>query len=396
MVRYAPVVRPTDLRALIEPRFDDYVEDLREMVNIDCGSFTPAGVNRIADLCEKRFAAAGFAVDRRSHRPPPGEDPLGDLVVGSVEGRGSRRLLLIGHMDTVFPEGTASERPFRIDDGRAFGPGVIDMKSGLLAGFVALETLLEAGFDRFGRITYVCNPDEEIGSPFSKPVIRELAGHSDLCFVLEGGRENGNLVSARKGVADVVIDIAGKAAHAGVNPDRGRSAIVEAAHKVLALQALNGRWPGVTVNAGAIAGGTRANVVAERCRLHVDVRSPEDGTFDEALTEVVRIGEGVTIDGVRSTIEVRDAHRPFQKTEATARLVGLARDIASELGFEVEDQATGGASDGNTAAAEGVPTLDGLGPIGGDPHGPDEWLDLASVVPRVSMLAALIIRVCGS
>jgi glutamate carboxypeptidase len=389
-------VRPTDLRALIEPRFDDYVEDLREMVNIDCGSFTPAGVNRIADLCEKRFAAAGFAVDRRSHRPPPGEDPLGDLVVGSVEGRGSRRLLLIGHMDTVFPEGTASERPFRIDDGRAFGPGVIDMKSGLLAGFVALETLLEAGFDRFGRITYVCNPDEEIGSPFSKPVIRELAGHSDLCFVLEGGRENGNLVSARKGVADVVIDIAGKAAHAGVNPDRGRSAIVEAAHKVLALQALNGRWPGVTVNAGAIAGGTRANVVAERCRLHVDVRSPEDGTFDEALTEVVRIGEGVTIDGVRSTIEVRDAHRPFQKTEATARLVGLARDIASELGFEVEDQATGGASDGNTAAAEGVPTLDGLGPIGGDPHGPDEWLDLASVVPRVSMLAALIIRVCGS
>jgi len=381
---------------LIEGGFDDYVEALREMVNIDCGSFTPAGVNRIADLCEKRFAAAGFEVDRRSHHAPPDDEQLGDLVVGSLRGTGSTRLLLIGHMDTVFPEGTAAERPFRIEDHRAFGPGVVDMKSGLLAGFVALETLKEAGFDRFGRITYVCNPDEEIGSPFSKPVIRELARVSDACFVLEGGRENGNLVSARKGVADVVIDIAGKAAHAGVNPDRGRSAVVEGAHKVLALHGLSGRWPGVTVNTGAIAGGTRANVVAEHCRLHVDVRSPQEETFEAALKEVARIGEEVTVEGVRSTVEVREAHHPFQKTEATARLVRMAQEIASELGFEVADQATGGASDGNTAAAEGVPTLDGLGPIGGDPHGPDEWLDLTSVVPRVSMLAALVIGVCES
>jgi glutamate carboxypeptidase len=364
------------------------------MVDVDCGTFTPEGVNRIADLCEKRLSDAGFEVDRRPHRASRDEEPLGDLVIGTIEGRGRTRILLIGHMDTVFPEGTAAERPFRMEGDRAFGPGVIDMKSGLLGGFVALEALRETGFDGFGRITYVCNPDEEIGSPFSKPVIRGLAQETDVCFVLEGGRENGNLVSARKGVADVVIDITGKAAHAGVNPDRGRSAVVEASHKVLALHELNGRWPGVTVNAGAIAGGTRANVVAEHCRLHVDVRSPRDDTFDQAIEEVTSIGRSSTVDGVTSTVDIRDAHRPFEKTEATARLVELAQDIAGELGFEVGDQSTGGASDGNTAAAEGVPTLDGLGPIGGDPHGPDEWLDLTSVVPRVSMLAALVARVC--
>jgi glutamate carboxypeptidase len=364
------------------------------MVDIDCGTFTPDGVNRIADLCEKEFTAAGFEIDRRKHQPKvQGDERLGDLVVGSLEGKGSTRILLIGHMDTVFPEGTAQERPFRIEGDRAFGPGVIDMKSGLLGGFVALEALSEAGFDGFGRITYVCNPDEEIGSPFSKPLIRELARETDVCFVLEGGRENGNLVSARKGVADVVIEVTGKAAHAGVNPDRGRSAIVEASHKVLALHELNGRWPGVTVNAGAIAGGTRANVVAEHCRVHVDVRSPRDETFDAALEEVSRIGRSATLDGITSTVEVRDAHRPFEKTEASARLVTLAQEIAGELGFEVADQATGGASDGNTTAAEGVPTLDGVGPIGGDPHGPDEWLDLTSVVPRMSLLAALVARV---
>jgi glutamate carboxypeptidase len=134
-------------------------------------------------------------------------------------------------------------------------------------------------------------------------------------------------------------------------------------------------------------------VVAEHCRLHVDVRSPRDETFDQALEEVSRIGDLSTLDGIRSTVDVRDAHHPFEKTDATARLVGFAEQIARELGFEVADQATGGASDGNTVAAEGVPTLDGLGPIGGDPHGSDEWLDLTSVVPRVSMLAGLLERV---
>jgi glutamate carboxypeptidase len=365
------------------------------MVDVDCGSFTPQGVNRIADLCQKRLADAGFVVERRPHVPKGDEGQLGDLVIGRANGRGGARVLLIGHMDTVFSEGTAAERPFRVEGDRAYGPGVNDMKSGLLGGLAALDALREAGFEAFGRITYVCNPDEEIGSPFSKPVIRQIARESDVALVLEAGRENGNVVSARKGVADVVIDVTGRAAHAGVNPDRGRSAVLEASHKVLALHALNGRWPGVTVNAGVVSGGTRANVVAERCRLHVDVRSPQDQSFDQALAEVVRIAESSAVEGAIGRATVQEAHRPFERTQASLRLLEVVREIVRELGFEVGDQSTGGASDGNTTAAEGVPTLDGLGPIGGDPHGPDEWLDLGSVVPRVTMLAALIARLAS-
>ena len=158
-------------------------------------------------------------------------------------------------MDTVFDEGTVAERPFRVDGDIASGPGVSDMKGGLLTGFVATEVLQEAGFDGFGTITYVCNPDEEIGSPYSGPVIRELAPQHDAAFVLEGARANGDIVSARKGITDFRITIAGRAAHAGVEPEKGRNAVLEAAHAIVALQGLNGRWPGVTVNVGVVQGG---------------------------------------------------------------------------------------------------------------------------------------------
>src|SRR5262249_40412035 len=155
-----------------------------------------------------------------------------------------------GHTDTVFDEGTVAARPFRIEGDVARGPGVSDMKGGLLTGFFATEVLQTAGYDGFGSITYVCNPDEEIGSPFSGPIIRELPAEHAAALVLEGARETGDIVSARKGITDYVVEIHGRAAHAGVEPERGRNALLEAAHTIIALQALNGRWPGVTVNVG--------------------------------------------------------------------------------------------------------------------------------------------------
>lgn len=391
-----PILRgvdPRELAAILERRYDAYVEALREMVSIDCGSYTPEGVNRVADLCQRRFEEAGWKVERVPHRPGRGEPQLGDLLMGRIDGSGGRRLLLIGHMDTVFDPGTAAERPFRIEDGRARGPGVSDMKGGLLAGFFAVEALLEAGFDGFGRITYVCNPDEEIGSPFSRSFIEALARtEADAAFVLESARENGDIVSARKGVSDYRIEIVGRAAHAGVEPEKGRSAILEAAHRAIALQALNGRWPGVTVNVGVIRGGTRPNVVPERCELHVDVRSPKEGTLAAAEAEVERLARETVVPDVSVRVEGHSWHRPMERTEGTARLVALAKEVASELGFELRDAATGGASDANTTAAAGVPTLDGLGPVGGDDHSPAEWLDLTSVVPRTALLAGLMAR----
>jgi len=269
----------------------------------------------------------------------------------------------------------------------AYGAGVSDMKGGLLAGLYAVRCLQDAGFEDFERITYVCNPDEEIGSPFSGPVILDRAKDADVCFVLEGARENGDIVSARKGITDFRIEVRGRAAHAGVEPERGRSAILQAAHATVALHELNGTWPGVTVNVGVVGGGIRPNVIAERCEMQVDVRGPTAASFREAVAEVQRQAHRQYVLDVEVEVTALSGFPPMEKTEATARLVERARAIAGKLGFEVNDAATGGASDANPVAGLGVPTLDGLGPIGGADHAPGEWVDLDSVVPRIALLA---------
>jgi glutamate carboxypeptidase len=373
-------------------RFDAFVDALRDMVNVDCGSFTPEGVNRIADRCQARFEEHGWTVDRRLHRPSDGEPRLGDLVIGRLHGSGGPRILMVGHTDTVFDPGTAAERPFAISGDRATGPGVSDMKGGLLTGFFAVEVLQEAGFDAFGSITYVCNPDEEIGSPWSRDVIRDEASRADVAFVLEGARENGDIVSSRKGVSDYTLEIVGRAAHAGVEPERGRSAILEAAHKIVALHQLNGRWPGVTVNGGVVQGGTRPNVIAERCVVEVDVRSPKEATLSQAEAAVEAIASSHTVPDVEVRLTGGKWHRPMERREGTARLARIAAEVAKDLGFELRDAATGGASDANTTSAAGVPTLDGLGPIGGDDHGPKEWIDVTSIAPRIALLAGIVSR----
>ena len=202
---------------------------VEELVNIDSGSFTTEGVNRIADLCHARFELGGWEVERHRHRPDRQwvGQPLGDMVVGRRAGarpiaEGGRRLLLLAHMDTVFDEGMAAARPFRTWDGRAYGPGITDDKAGVVCGFEAVEVLCDlAGFDDFAAITLVCSPDEEIGSPFSRPLIAALAGEHDLAVGLEAARTNGALVSARKGISAFTIEIEGKAVHAGVRPAEG-------------------------------------------------------------------------------------------------------------------------------------------------------------------------------
>ena len=201
-------------------------------------------------------------------------------------------------MDTVFDSGTAAERPFRVEDGVAYGPGVTDMKSGLLAGLYALKAIItERGGLPFERLVFVANPDEEIGSPTSTPHIEAIAPEMDVALVLECARANGDIVSARKGILDLRITVHGRAAHAGVEPEKGRSAILEAARIIEDLHDLNGRWPGVTVNVGAIRGGTRPNVVAERCSLEVDVRAVTRDALETAEAEIRRIAEATDRPG---------------------------------------------------------------------------------------------------
>jgi glutamate carboxypeptidase len=381
---------PTGLPGAVEARYPRFLAELEALVKIDCGSYTPAGVNRVADAVEGSLRELGAAVERIPHEPSGGTPQFGDLVIARLAGDGPR-ILLLGHMDTVFDEGTAEARPFRVEGDRALGPGTSDMKGGLLAGLHALAAL--AGIGLRPTVTFVANPDEEIGSPFSGPHIRRLAGEHDAALVLEGARANGDIVSARKGIADLEVTLVGRAAHAGVEPEKGRSAILAAAHQVVALHELNGRWPSVTLNAGVIRGGTRLNVVAETCVLELDLRAATVAEFEAAAAEVERIVTHPVIDGVQASVRSVASHQPMEKTPATARLADLARGIAVELGFELDDAATGGASDANTTAAAGVPTLDGLGPVGGDDHSVDEWLDLSSVVPRTTLLAGMIARI---
>jgi glutamate carboxypeptidase len=378
------------LRDAVAAREAEFLDELEAMVNIDCGSYSPRGVNRVVDICERRFRSFGWDVDRRGHEPANGEPQLGDLLIGTLRGSGGPRVLLVGHTDTVFDDGTAAERPFRTDDGRAFGPGVSDMKGGLLSGFFATHALQDVGADAFEHITYVCNPDEEIGSIFSGPVIRELAGTHDVAYVLEGGRENGDFVSARKGVTDYVITVHGRAAHAGVEPHKGRNAIAQAATLVSEIDALRERWPGVSVNVGTIAGGSRTNVVPALCSFEIDLRAPALALLEAAEAEIERICAAPTMPDVTIEVHRTSWHRPMEKTPAVAAQVDRAIRFAGELGFELRDAATGGASDANTIAAAGTPVIDGLGPIGGDDHSPSEWLDVASIVPRTALVGALI------
>jgi glutamate carboxypeptidase len=385
-----PTVDLAALQTAVAARHPRYLAELEQLVGIDCGSYSPLGVNRVADFVVAALTELGAQVNRTAHQPSGAEPALGDLVVGHIEGDGPR-LLLIGHMDTVFPEGTAAARPFRTDGDRGLGPGTSDMKGGLLAGLHAIAALQATGARP--TVTFVANPDEEIGSPFSTPRIRQLATTHDAALILECARANGDIVSARKGIADYEIRIAGRAAHAGVEPEKGRSAILEAARQVVALHALNGRWPGVTVNAGVIEGGTRPNVVAEACRIELDLRATTSSAFDLAAAEVSAIVTHPTLEGVSAELTRAAYHPPMERTPAAARLAALAISVANELGFALRDAATGGASDGNTTSAAGLPTLDGLGPIGGDDHSADEWLDLASVVPRTALLAGLVARI---
>jgi glutamate carboxypeptidase len=379
------------LRSAVAADLPDYLADLERLVNIDCGSYTPEGVNEIGRWVTGFLTDLGADVDLR----PDPEGRFGNTVVATFDGRaGGPRVVLVGHMDTVFDAGTVAERPFRVDNGIAHGPGVTDMKSGLLGGLYAVKAVLgELGGLPFERLTFVANPDEEVGSPSSTPHIRAAAADADACLVLECARANGDIVSARKGILDVRIVVHGRAAHAGVEPEKGRNAILEAARIVRQLHELNGRWPDVTVNVGKISGGTRPNVVPDRCEIEVDIRATTGEGLDAVEAALREIAAATEVPDTTAELEVMAGWRPMEKLARSGRLVEHAQSVARRLGFEIKDTSTGGASDANSTSGMGVPILDGLGPIGGSDHSPAEYLELDSVVPRTALLAGLLLAI---
>ena len=388
------------IESTVQAGLPAFLADLERLCSIDCGSYTPAGVNEVGTWVAAELESMGATVERR----PDAGGRFGDTVIGTFEGRpgAGPRILLIGHMDTVFEEGTVGKRPFRITDAGAGpiakGPGVSDMKAGLLAGLRAIATLREllgGSLDAmpFERLTFIANPDEEVGSPTSTPHIVEKARDVDAAFVLECARASGAFVSARKGMADIRLRVYGRAAHAGVEPEKGRSAIVAGAELVREIHALNGRWPDVTANVGVFKAGTRPNIVCDEAELQVDVRAMSAEPLAAVRAAIAELAANPAVPDVTVDLETMHHWAPLEKLDRSGRLADHVISLARRLEFETEDVATGGASDANTTSGMGVPTIDGLGPIGGMDHSPEEYLEVESIVPRTALLAALLLEV---
>ncbi|MFF5753824.1 M20 family metallopeptidase [Streptomyces longwoodensis] len=381
--------------ALARARHARYLTDLAELVSIDSGSYHVDGVNEVADWVQRRLHRLGFAVDRIRPAAPARGRGSGDVLVARKRGAlresdGGRRILLAGHMDTVFEVGTAAARPFTLDGRTAHGPGVSDDKGGLLAGLTALEVLDEHGVDGYQELVFLATPDEEIGSPAARAVIEETALGVHHGLGLECARENGDLVIARKGVADFRLTVTGRAAHAGIEPERGANAALEAAHLTVGIQSLNGRWDGVTVNVGVVRAGSRANIVCPRAELRVEVRATTVAGIRHAREAILEAAGRPTVPGTTAEVEQLDLCPPMEDTPAARRMLDTAQRAAAALGITLGAAATGGVGDANLIAGAGVPVLDGLGPVGGADHTPQEWLDTSSVASRVALLAALI------
>ncbi|MEV6247718.1 M20 family metallopeptidase [Streptomyces sp. NPDC051742] len=393
----APVRRQelaTELLDLARAHRSRYLRDLETLVSIDSGSYSAEGVDKVADWVERRLNRLGFDVERVSF-PPEAGHRSGDALIGRKRGtlpesHGGRRILLAGHMDTVFEDGTAATRPFRTNGSLAHGPGVSDDKGGLLAGLTALEVLAEHGTEAYDELVFLATPDEEIGSPASRGLIERTARGTHYGLGLECARENGDVVIARKGVADFRLTVTGRAAHAGIEPERGANAALAAAHLIVALQALNGHWDDVTLNVGVVRAGTRANIVCPEAELRVEVRAATTADVQRVRRAIQEAADHPAVPGTGVVVEQLDLCPPMEDTAASRRMLDKARQAARAVGVKLGATATGGVGDANLIAGAGVPVLDGLGPIGGADHTPQEWLDISSVPQRVAVLAALV------
>lgn len=373
----------------LERQRDAYIEDLRYLAGIDSGSYDKGGIDLVQDWFESQLARAGFEV-RRLHEPVCGDD-----LLAVRSGTGRRKVMLLGHADTVFPLGTAAERPVRIEGDKLLGPGTCDMKAGLLTGLYAIRALDHVGWNGLGELAFFIVSAEEIDDRHSNPLLEDLGPRMDAVLTLEAARENGDIVTSRKAGKWMTIEVFGKSAHAGVEPEKGASATLALGNIIPRVFALNAMKPGMTVNPGAISGGSRPNVVADAASVELDVRAWSNRDLDELIDAVSRVASQTYVPGTRVEITIDpDSGCPaMEYTDGTRRLEAAAIDIARDLGFELEGAATGGGSDVSFACHAGTPGLDGLGPIGGLDHSPDEYILVSSIVPRTALLAMLLQRI---
>lgn len=372
---------------------------LAELVAVNSWTANHEGVNEVGQLVERQLLEAGL----RSAAFVTGVS--GQHLIGRTDDREGNRLMLLGHLDTVFPpiEGAVSEL---VDDpagnGRVLGPGATDMKGGLVVMLAAIRALADAGeLDGRSLTAFFC-ADEEAGSPTGRDLIADEAGDHHLCLVFEPGTDFGEgrtaFVTSRRGFARLSLKILGEESHAGVAKEAGLSAALEAAHKIIDLEALNDPERGATVNVGVVESGTGANVVPGEARLEIDLRFDDEEVGEELLAAARAICErrytANAEHGLEPRIEITEGTRavPMPRTDAIGRMAARIIEAGDDLGLDLVEQHRGGASDGNVAADAGCPVVDGLGSVGGRYHSAEEWVHEPSLVDRACLLAVTMMR----
>ena len=363
---------------------------LQTLVNTDSGSYDKAGVDAAGDHIRKFLGQHGIATEVTP------DQTFGDAISATVGQDsppfGNRPVLLMGHRDTVFPKGEPTRRPFKIEGDRAYGPGVSDMKSGLV-----MNCFILAAIKKFGGapapVMALFTGDEEIGSPFSRPVIEQHARAARVCFNSEPGRARGAAVTGRKGCLFIRFEITGKAAHSGVNFEMGISAINELAHKTLALHALSDPPNGITLNVGVISGGQTVNTVAPWAKGEVDLRFITPAQRNAMLAKIEEIMAKSYVQGTSAKIEIIGEFVPLVETADGKALYEHYAAGLKELGVaETTALFTGGCADSGFASAAGTPTVCAVGPVGGRAHTPEEYMEIDTIVPRAQALALAVLR----
>jgi glutamate carboxypeptidase len=377
------------------PKLQAYQQELLErlelIVNIDSGTGQREGIDRIMKYLEQWLETIGFSVQLSN------SEGFGQNLIARLRGNGGVRLLLVGHLDTVYSAGAVVTRPFQVVDGLAFGAGVIDMKSGVLMGVYCLRALLESGFDQFGEIIVVFNNDEEVGSAGSAPLLREIARQVDVGFVLEASRSEEVITKSRKGADKYVMEVTGIPAHSGAEPHKGRSAVIELAHKMIAIHNLNMLYPGVTLNVTRLSSSEPLNIVPEVARCHISVRAYNEHGLSIAAKALEQVAAGCSIPDTHTKLTSTRGRAPYTATPEILQLVEMAQEEGKALGLSIVAEGKGGLSDANLLMEAGIPVLDSLGPAGGGMHDLNrEYLRVDSIPLRGALLAGLISRLCLS
>jgi len=362
---------------------------LRQMVDIDSGSYNKPGIDAVGQVIRGFLESHGLHVETLPQSRHG--DCLRATIPGQAAGNAGGNIVLMGHRDTVFPDGETERRPFSIRDGIAYGPGVADMKAGL-----AMNCFILAAFARFGGapapIVGLFTGDEEIGSPEGRTVIENEARGARVVFNSEPGRISGNVVTGRKGGVFMAFRIIGRAAHSGGNFAAGISAIQELAHKIQAIHAMTDLDRGITLNVGLVSGGQSVNTVAPLAEGQIDLRYVDPADKDDVMARIAAIIDRSFVPGTRSELTIRGEFLPLTQTPDARRLFALYVESAAASGFHTDGEFTGGCADSGFTAAVGAPTICAVGPVGGNAHTPEEFLHVDSLVPRAQACARAILR----